>query len=85
MRLALLGLGLIGGSVARAAHAAGWQVAAWTPSGAGPRIARAEGAIDLAAGTLREAVDGADLVVLAAPPLACVELLGVLAGIRRDA
>ncbi|HYN48962.1 MAG TPA: prephenate dehydrogenase/arogenate dehydrogenase family protein [Candidatus Nanopelagicales bacterium] len=85
MRLALLGLGLIGGSVARAAHAAGWQVVAWTPSGAAPRIARAEGAIDVAAGTLREAVDGADLVVLAAPPLACGELLGVLAGIRRDA
>lgn len=83
MRLALLGLGLIGGSIARAAHAAGWQVTAWTPSGSGPRIARAEGAIDLAAGTLREAVAGADLVVLAAPPGACLELLGVLAGEGR--
>jgi prephenate dehydrogenase len=68
VRLALLGLGLIGGSVAHAAHAAGWQVAAWTPSGRGPRIARAEGAIDEAAATLREAVLDADLVVLAAPP-----------------
>lgn len=85
MRLALLGLGLIGGSVARAAHAAGWHVAAWTPSGAGPRTARAEGAIDVAGGTLREAVADADLVVLAAPPTACAELLGVLAGAGRDA
>ncbi len=90
MRLALLGLGLIGGSVARAAHAAGWHVSAWTPSGAGPRIARAKGAIDVAAGTLREAVAEADLVVLAAPPLACLDLLGMVAdggpdALRRDA
>ncbi len=85
MRLALLGLGLIGGSVARAAHAAGWRVAAWTPSGAGPRIALAAGAIDDAAGTLRAAVADADLVVLAAPPTACLELLVELAGASRDA
>ena len=84
MRLALLGLGLIGGSVARAAHAAGWHVAAWTPSGAGPRIALEQGAIDVAAGTLREAVRGADLVVLAAPPTACLELLDALGGLARD-
>jgi len=80
VRLALLGLGLIGGSVARAARAAGWHVTAWTPSGAGPRIALEQGAIDVAAPTLGDAVGGADLVVLAAPPGACVELLGALAG-----
>jgi prephenate dehydrogenase len=85
VRLALLGLGLIGGSVARAAHAAGWHVGAWTPSGAGPRAARAEGVIDVAAGTLREAIGNADLVVLAAPPTACLELLVALAGAERDA
>ncbi len=85
MRLALLGLGLIGGSVARAAHAAGWQVTAWTPSGAGPRIAHAQGAVDVAASTLREAVRDADLVVLAAPPTACLELLDALAGAGPDA
>lgn len=85
MRLALLGLGLIGGSVARAAHGAGWHVSAWTPSGGGPRTALAQGAIDLAAGTLREAVGDADLVVLAAPPVACLELLAALAGAERDA
>ena len=85
MRLALLGLGLIGGSVARAAHAAGWHVAAWTPSGTGPRIAREQGAIDVAAPTLLDAVGGADLVVLAAPPAACLELLDALAGLRGTA
>jgi prephenate dehydrogenase len=79
VRLALLGLGLIGGSVARATHTAGWHVAAWTPSGAGPRTALARGAIDVAAATLREAVHDADLVVLAAPPAACLELLAALA------
>ena len=80
MRLALLGLGLIGGSIARAAHAAGWHVSAWTPSGAGPRIALEQGVVDVAAPTLSEAVGDADLVVLAAPPAACLDLLGALAG-----
>lgn len=85
MHLALLGLGLIGGSVARAAHAAGWHVVAWTPSGASPRLARAEGVIDVAADTVREAVDVADLVVLAAPPGACLDLLAALGGADRAA
>jgi prephenate dehydrogenase len=84
VRLALLGLGLIGGSVARAAHAAGWHVAAWTPSGAGPRVALERGAVDVAAGTIREAVRDCDLVVLAAPPTACLELLEALGGPARD-
>ncbi|MFH1475788.1 MAG: prephenate dehydrogenase/arogenate dehydrogenase family protein, partial [Chloroflexota bacterium] len=85
MRLALLGLGLIGGSVARAAHAAGWHVVAWTPSGAAPLVARQQGVIDVAARTRREALDGAELVVLAAPPAACLDLLGALANTERDA
>jgi prephenate dehydrogenase len=77
MRVAMLGLGLIGGSVARAALAAGADVRAWTPGGAGPRAAEADG-IRPAAG-LAQAVEGADLVVLAAPPLACLELVDALA------
>src|SRR6476661_10191382 len=78
MRVAMLGLGLIGGSVARAAIAAGADVRAWTPSGDGPRAAKPDG-IRPTAG-MAEAVDGADLVVLAAPPLACLELVDTLAG-----
>ncbi|HKF85020.1 MAG TPA: prephenate dehydrogenase/arogenate dehydrogenase family protein [Candidatus Limnocylindrales bacterium] len=83
MRVAFLGLGLIGGSIARALRAApdgSWSTTAWTPRGAGPRAALAAGAIDAAAGTLEAAVDGADIVVLAAPPTECLALLDELAG-----
>ncbi len=80
MHLALIGLGLIGGSVARAVRPAGWDVVAWTPSGAGPARAAAEGQISRAAAHLAEAVAGADLIVLAAPPTECLALLDQLAG-----
>lgn len=80
MHVALLGLGLIGGSIARALAAAdgadaAYHVVAWTPGGEGPRRALAAGVIDAAAGDPGTAVAGADLVVLAAPPLACAELI----------
>lgn len=87
MRVALLGLGLIGGSVARALRAAGddWWVGAWTPSGSGPRQALAAGAIDAAFGAAPDLIREAEVVVLAAPPLACAGLIGRLAGPWRDA
>jgi prephenate dehydrogenase len=87
MRVALLGLGLIGGSVARALHASddGWWVGAWTPSGSGPRQALAQGQIDAAFDEAPDLVREADIVVLAAPPLACVGLIGRLAGPWRAA
>jgi prephenate dehydrogenase len=90
MHVALLGLGLIGGSIARALAAdegargegardegarGGHHVVAWTPGGRGPREALEAGVIDAVAGDPGTAVAGADLVVLAAPPLACAELL----------
>jgi prephenate dehydrogenase len=90
MRVAILGFGLIGGSIARALRAApdanggadahDWTVVAWSPSGSGPRDALAAGDVAVAASGPAEALDGADLVVLAAPPLACLELLDRLAG-----
>ncbi len=87
MRIAFLGLGLIGGSVARALRApdvpppfAGAELVAWTPSGDGPRLARAEGTLNRIATEPRAAIDGADLIVLAGPPLACVELATRLGG-----
>ena len=97
MQIAFLGLGLIGGSIVRAlrqsastgpassAGAAfdGAVVSAWSPSGVGPRAARAEGLIDEAAGSAGEAVGGADLVVLCAPPLHVLALLDELAGPLR--
>jgi len=82
MRVALLGLGLIGGSLARALRLAGdgWWVGAWTPSGNGPQRALAAGAVDAAFSSAPELVREADLVVLAAPPIACEGLIGRLAG-----
>jgi len=73
----MLGLGLIGGSVARSAARAGMDVRAWTPAGRGPRDAVDNG-IE-AASSLRDAVAGADLVVLAAPPIASLALIDELA------
>ena len=79
MRLALLGVGLVGGSIARSirrsADRAGIEIVAWTPNGSGARAARAAGVVDDVVGDLSSAIAGADLVVLAAPPLACLELL----------
>jgi prephenate dehydrogenase len=85
MRVALLGLGLIGGSLARALHDDGWNVAAWTPAGTGPRAALAAGAVDVASTTIEGAVQGADLVVLAAPVSACLDLVDRLGGAARAA
>lgn len=100
MRVALLGLGLIGGSIARALRGgaagqrsgpsvgappdleASWSVVAWTPTGTGPAAAVAAGFVDRAAPTLVDAVAGADLVVLAAPPAHCLTLLGQLGEVR---
>jgi prephenate dehydrogenase len=93
VRLAILGLGLIGGSIARAVRERapgepgdGWSIAAWSPSGVGPAAAAAAGAIDAAPANMAETVVGADLVVLAAPPLACLGMLDALASpeVRLD-
>lgn len=75
MRVGFLGLGLIGGSIALATRSPDRTVVAWTPRGTGPAAAHAVGAIDEIAETAEAAVDGADLVILAAPPLACLALL----------
>lgn len=82
VRIALLGLGLIGGSIARALHreAGDWTVAAWSPSGEGPDRARHEGIIDEAAPSAAAAILRADLVILAGPPLSCLELIDDLGG-----
>lgn len=87
----MLGFGLIGGSIARALRRGGdpadatgalggpWTIAAWSPSGRGPRAALEVGVVDAAAPAARDAVGDADLVLLAAPPLACLDLLDALA------
>jgi prephenate dehydrogenase len=87
MRLALLGFGLIGGSVARAIRARAHggaldvdEIVAWSPSGDGPAAARRDGVIDQVAGAPEAAVDGADLIVLAGPAPEILAQLDGLAG-----
>ncbi|HEY6012782.1 MAG TPA: prephenate dehydrogenase/arogenate dehydrogenase family protein [Candidatus Limnocylindrales bacterium] len=83
MRIAFLGFGLIAGSIARAVRAnesvAGWTMTAWSPSGRGPLEAVEDGTIDRVAASPRDAIDGADLVVLAAPVPACLASMDEIA------
>ncbi|HEY3315232.1 MAG TPA: prephenate dehydrogenase/arogenate dehydrogenase family protein [Bacillota bacterium] len=74
-RLAVIGLGLIGGSLAWAARLSG----AYSVTGfdAAPGVAGEAarlGAVDAAADSPAEAADGAQLVVVATPPLTVVEV-----------
>ena len=86
MRVALLGFGLIGGSIARALHVRRGEasdtasVSAWSPSGEGPAIAARDGVIDIAAPDPAAAIDGADLIVLAGPATVGLAQLDALAG-----
>lgn len=66
-RIAVLGTGLIGGSVGLAARARGVVVAGFDPNAERARRAQAIGALDHVAEDLVAAVAGADLVVVAAP------------------
>jgi prephenate dehydrogenase len=68
-RLAVIGTGLIGASVALAAKRAGvvTVIAGFDPDPAALEAAEARGALDEASGSLEAAVAGADLVVVAAP------------------
>jgi prephenate dehydrogenase len=88
MHVAFLGFGLIAGSIARAVRAndatADWMLAAWSPSGAGPREAASEGVVDVAGVEPGDVLVGADLVVLAAPATDCLALIDRLAGPWRE-
>ncbi|HEV8516069.1 MAG TPA: prephenate dehydrogenase/arogenate dehydrogenase family protein [Candidatus Limnocylindrales bacterium] len=78
MRLTLLGFGLIGGSIALALGKRpdrDWRITAWSRSLEGPRRALARGLVAAVAPDPETAVRDADLVVLAAPPLANLDLL----------
>ena len=86
-RIAFLGFGLIGGSIAKTLRARGVPstLVAWTPDGRGPRAGIADGAIDAAPSTAAEALADADLVILGAPPTAILTILDDLAGPLRAA
>lgn len=79
--MAVVGLGLVGGSLARALTAAGYRVLGVDREGV-RRQARAAGAVAATAGGVERAAR-ADLVVLAAPPAANRKLLRRLARVAR--
>ncbi len=77
--LGIIGLGAIGGSLARRAKLAGIPtVLGWSPE-TGERVAAArQGALDDAPHRPEDVARAAELLVLAAPPAANLELLGAL-------
>jgi prephenate dehydrogenase len=85
--LGVLGLGAIGGSLALQAKRAGiGRVLGWSPEPAERAAAMAQGAVDDAPGGSADVARAADLLVLAAPPAANLELLARVApGLRPGA
>ena len=87
MRVSIVGFGLIGGSIAcalRARDGAGeWHVTAWSRTPGPVQQALKDGVVDVVAPTLEEALRGADLVLLAAPPLTCLDLIDRIGGPLR--
>lgn len=87
MRVSILGFGLIGGSIARAldSHAGDrtWHVSAWSRNPGPLAQAVSDGVLASVAASLEEAIAGAELVILAAPPLECLDLVEALGGRLR--
>lgn len=85
--LGIIGLGAIGGSLARQAKQAGIAtVLGWSPDQGERTAARREGAIDDAPPSALDVARVADLLVLAAPPAANLQLLETLSpSLRPDA
>ena len=67
MKLTIIGTGLIGASVGLAAKRRGSTVAGFDADGGIAELAAEHGAVDEVAGTVREALAGADLAVVAVP------------------
>jgi len=70
MRAALFGTGLIGSSIGIGLRGLGWSVVGWDPSTVALSGATAVGAIESEAPSEEAAMEGADLLVLAGPPIA---------------
>lgn len=79
---AVIGIGLIGGSIASGLRGRGWTVVGHDAEEDHARRALSLGLVDRTTATIDEAVESADLVVVAAPPTATIE---VIAGLRTDA
>ena len=80
-RLSILGLGLLGGSAALAARRLPerWHLTGYDVNPAAPAAALESGTLDAAAPDVKTAVEGADLVLLAAPVGQIVQLLAEIA------
>jgi prephenate dehydrogenase len=79
MRVAVIGIGLIGGSVALAARERlGAHVSGWDFDPAALSRARAAGVIDTSARSIEAAVDDAEAVVVAAPVEALPDLVAAV-------
>ena len=81
-QLTIVGLGLLGGSVAKAARAQGLArtIVAVGRSATRLESARADGSIDRATTDLRDGLRGADFVILAAPVTAIEDMLETVWG-----
>lgn len=81
--LGVIGLGAIGGSLAWAARRAGVRAYGWSPRPAERVRAVQLGALDDAPGSAEDVARRADLLVLAVPHDAGMQLLAALAGLLR--
>jgi prephenate dehydrogenase len=80
-RLAVVGTGLIGASVGLAAKRVGVpEVVGWDSDDESLRVAAERGAVDFAAGSLAEAVQGADLALVATPVASLQETVQAVLG-----
>jgi prephenate dehydrogenase len=75
VNIAILGVGLIGGSIGLAVRREGWHVTGWGPRAESLQLALRRGAIDQVCATAEEAVAEAELVVLAGPIRSMPELM----------
>ena len=82
-RLGILGLGAIGGSLARQAKLAGVTVVGWSPEPSERVAAVQQGALDDAPAHPADVARAADLLVLAGPPAANLTQLETLAAHLR--
>jgi len=88
MNLALIGIGLVGGSFVAALRASGAvrHVAGYDVDAAALALARQRGVVDAAAASVADAVQGADLIVLATPVGAMRAIFAAIApALRGDA
>ena len=70
MKAAVLGTGLLGGSVAAALRSIGWHVTGWDPNPETRVLILETGVVDAVESEPEAAMSGVDLIVLAGPPAA---------------